>query len=258
MSIDQRLFVFGPGEIFAVLNQYYDGTSPTVPQPFRLDVDQDLPLDFTSTPKELWGQSIFPTAIGLGEGKVTGKIRQGRVDYRMIQALFAAQDGQPTTGMNLTYQQGYSTVVPGSPYQITPAPPNSGVYVADWGVRYANSGLFLTKVTGPVAQGEYAESAGEYTFAALDTTQPIIIDYEFSVATGYTISYDNPLQGAVGFMHMRYQGSYGGRYIGIDLPLLVPNKFSLATKQKDWVMPEFDFSLFSAPSGLVASIFTTE
>jgi hypothetical protein len=255
---DNRGFVFGPGEVFGELLAFVDGTAPTVVQPFRFDIDQDLTIDFATTPKELWGQSIYPVAVGLGEGKVTGKIRQGRMTTTMMEAMLVGQVNQPSTGIQLTYPQGFKTTIPATPYQVTITPPGSGTFVRDWGVRYTATGGRLTKVSGAVVAGQYSISGAVYTFAAADTLLGIVIDYEYSLTTGNTIAYSNSLQGQIPLSHLRYQGSYGGRYIGVDLPQVVGNKMMITTKQKDWVIPEFDFVAYANSADLVATLYETD
>ena len=49
----------------------------------------------------------------------------------------------------------------------------------DWGVRYKESGVFLTKAKDPpTTRGQYASEAGYYFFAKQDRGQEIVIDYE--------------------------------------------------------------------------------
>ena len=258
---DQRNFLFGPGSAWVQLTSFTDGSVPAEPQPVKFDVMQDISIDFDITAKELWGQLQFPVAIGIGEGKVMGKIHQARFSPGLINQLVIGQPSDLSTGTKLMWSdddQGTSHTIPGTPYQITPTVPNSGTFVADWGVRYGATGLPLKQVANSPTTGQYSVSAGQYTFAAADTGLVVLISFEYSITGGDTITYANIAQGAVSFSKVRYQGQYGGRMVGILLPNCVGNKFNLPTKQKDFVVGEMDFECFADALNNIAYIYTTE
>lgn len=368
---DSRGFVFGPGVAFATLGTYTDGTSPSVPTPRKIDVLQELSVDFDLTIKRLNGQNIYPEAIGLGEGKVTGKIKNARFFSGMVNDAVFGQNGGIAAGRTLIADPPEAHVVPGAApangtlsqtsggalgattYYVkstwvtangdesptstetnlavsannvlnvaAPSTPptwavgwnvyvsntagggsgsetrqngstplgtttawvepvaglaagaamptglvntvtvlNNGstVFNGDLGVAYASTGLFLVPVSSSPAVGQYSVSAaGVYAFNAGDLGSAILIGYGYISATGFTVTVQQTVQGAVGIYGLRYQGRYANRRIGLYLPNVVSNKFSLPTKQQDFVMSEIDFEAFSGPGGQVGYLYFAE
>jgi len=365
---DSRQFVFGPGVVYATLGTYTDGTAPTIPQPRKIDVLQELSVDFDLTIKRLTGQNIFPEAIGIGEGKVTGKIKNGRFNSGMINDTVFGSNGGITSGRTLVADP------PESHYPVTAAPTNGtltstaagsltattyyvrstwvnsttgdespaavetnlaclanlvlnvaapasppawatgwNVYVSntsgggagaetkqnttpialtsawvepasgliagtalptitvntstvvnastflgDLGVAYASSGIFLQPVASSPSVGQYSVAAGVYTFNAADAGVNVLIGYAYTATSGYTVTINQTVQGAVGIFGLRYQGRYANRRIGLWLPNCVSNKFSIPTKQQDFVMSEIDFEAFAGPSGNVGYLYLAE
>lgn len=251
---DTRTFVFGPGQMNAVLTQYTDGTSPSVGTPVRLDVNQDLTLDFETTIKPLYGEQIYPVALGLAAGKVSGKIKVGALSSSMLNQAMFGINGAVTTGQLLLVDAEAHTI-PATPYQVTVTHVTGWI---DWGVRYSSTGLPLFRVASGPTTGQYSAAAGVYTFAAADTTLGVLIDYEYTVVTGNTVLVSNQPQGLVGIWSFRYQGVYGGRNVGLYLPNAVSNKFDWNAKEQDWAMPELDFEAFANPAGQVAYLYLND
>jgi len=71
--------------------------------------------------------------------------------------------------------------IPGSPYKVTVQ--NAGIVSGDAGVKYASSGTALTNVASNPSTGQYAVSAGVYTFAAADSGAQVTISYNFGAHT---------------------------------------------------------------------------
>ena len=366
---DSRGFVFGPGVCFATLGTYTDGTSPAVSWPRKIDILQEMSLDFDLSIKRLFGQNIYPEAIGIGEGKVTGKIKNGRFFSGMIndtvfgldpgvgggglstgRTLIAdppephvAMGAAPTNGALSTVAGGtdsgstcyvrsawvsaYGDVGPAATettevkgtsdlllvVQAPGSPPawatgwnvyvstttgtetqqnittiglttawteptsgliagtalptntantftvnNSSLFTADLGLAYASSGLFLQPVASGPVQGQYSVSAGVYTLASADDGVEVLAAYAYSSVTGMTESIIQQVQGQVGVYGFRYQGQYAGRKIGLYLPNCVSSKFTLPTKQQDFILSEIDFEAFANPAGQVGYLYLAE
>ena len=75
---DNRQFLFGPGIGYATLSVYSDGTSPTVSFPRQIAIQQSFEVSFDLSNKRLYGQQIYPVAVGIGEGKVSAKLKMGQ------------------------------------------------------------------------------------------------------------------------------------------------------------------------------------
>ena len=77
---------------------------------------------------------------------------------------------------------GFGHVAPTQTVPVVPA----ARFVADGGVSYAASGAALAAVTGVPAPGQYAVSAGTYTFSGADANAPVAISYTASPVTAFT------------------------------------------------------------------------
>lgn len=256
-NLDNRAFVFGPGVAFMTLVSYVDGSTPTTPFPRKVDVLQEISIDFDMTVKRLFGQNVFPAAIGVGEGKVTGKIKNARFNSGLLGDSVFGLSGAVAGGQTLIQDPPEAHTLSGTTQGITP--PNSGAWGGDLGVFYADSGAFLTPVASTPTTGQYAVStSGVYTFSAADGGANLQFGYYYTVTTGQTLTVVQFVQGEVGIQGLRYQGRYGGRRIGVYLPNIVTSKFNIPTKQQDFVLDEIDFEGFAGPSGTVGYIYLCE
>jgi hypothetical protein len=259
MASDLRQFIFGPGAGWTRLVQYVDGTPPTVSQPRRFEVVQEITIEFDLTLEELYGDQLYPVAIALGKGKVNGKVKIAALGANFLNQAFigssaGAQSGQRVMAMTGAQLGEMTTVPSASPYQYTVI--NAASFVADWGVRYADTGLPLAAATTVSAAGQYSStSAGVYTFDSSDAGRPIFIDYEYSQTGGSTLEVVNALQGDVSIFSFRYQGIFGGQKIGIYLPNAVSDKFNMQTKVQGFTEPELTFNAFAGPDGTVGYIY---
>jgi hypothetical protein len=258
---DKRPFIFGPGIAWMDVIQYPDGSAPAVPAPYRLQVQQDISIDFDETIEELYGQLIYPTAVGVGKAKVTGKIKDAMITSHDLE-LFVGNGaaGVPVlpTGNNIMVLgpngAGEPATVPAAtPFTYTVL--NAPTFVRDWGVRYAATGLPLVRVATVTAAGQYSVAAGVYTFDTADASAPVLIDYEYTTTGGYTVTYNSQLQGQITLCELRFAGFYAGQQFGAYIPQLVVNKFSLQTKMAGFTIPELDFTAYATPANEVAMFY---
>lgn len=86
--------------------------------------------------------------------------------------------------VKISYRAGYRTVepfmVPDDPFTYTTLQPQ-GIWTANTGVIYADTGVPLTLVTGSPSVGQYALTAvlGQYLFSAADLGASLIVTYSF-------------------------------------------------------------------------------
>lgn len=248
---------FGSGILVGTAITDATGAALTAPTPIQFGVLQDCSVDFSFDIKELFGQYQFPVAVGRGKGKITGKAKTAQMNGLTLNSLFFGQT--MTSGTLGEVIDTTGTAVPTTPYQITPTVPSSGTWSVDLGVLDPN-GLPLTKVASAPATGQYSVAAGVYTFAAADTTKVMRISYQFTatstVAKKMTIS--NVLMGSAPTFRADLLIPYNGKQFVLTLPACISSKFSLATKQDDFTVPEFDWSAFSDSSGNVAYLGLSE
>jgi hypothetical protein len=243
-------YQFGSGTLFATPIGGNLGANPT---PMQFGTLQDVSLDISFDMKELWGQNQFAEAIGRGKGKIAGKAKYAKLHGKMINDLFWGMT--TTVGQKLT-NLDFAASVPGvSTYIITITPPNSGVFNEDEGVRNASTGDPLTKVPSAPAQGQYSLSGAVYTFAAADANLAVLVSYNYTVATGLRIPVTNSLMGSGPVFKAVLRESFVSNGVTqqsvVTLYSCSGSKLTRATKQEDFLVPEFDFIAFANAAGQV-------
>ena len=86
-------------------------------------------------------------------------------------------------GPSITYTSGSYTIPSIGPFTITPLVPQGGSWVADVSVLNTQTGVALTKVASSPSQGQYAVTAGVYSFSPLDGGKPVSVTFNY--AQGY-------------------------------------------------------------------------
>lgn len=120
----------------------------------------------------------------------TTKTLNQDVDFRLDPATGSLLRLNPFSGVvtawealpvTVQYVAGYGAYlqeahpVPGTPFKVTVA--QSAAFSCDQAVRYASSGVALTRVAASPTQGQYAVAEGVYTFAAADAGQSLTFAY---------------------------------------------------------------------------------
>lgn len=252
-------FIFGAGEYFGVQLTDAFGNSITNATPIRLAVMQSMSLDVSGDLKELHGQYQFAVDAARGKGKIGGKAEFARISGRALNNLYFGQT-QTTGTLNAIHADATGTVIPGTPFTITPTPPGSGTWLEDLGVIKADGNEF-TKVASSPATGQYSVSGGVYTFAAADTGIVAFISYRYSATstTARSLIVNNVAMGNAatfkGFAHCEYKG----KKALVILPQVMSTKLALlATKIDDHNMQSIEYSVYSNGVGSVFEIHTQE
>ncbi len=252
-------YVFGSGILWSRPLTDANGNAIANPTPVRFGALQDISLDVSWDTKMLHGQNQFPIAVGRGKGKVTGKAKAAQLNGSLLNSIVFGQ-----TLSNGIISDVYDTTgaaIPATPFQITPTPPNSGVYSKDLGVLNA-SGVPMTRVASAPVSGQYSvnETTGAYTFAAADTLLVVYINYQYTAtstsATKSTVK-NLPMGYAPTFsvdLYMPYQG----KSMIMTLPNAISSKMAIATKLDDFMIPEFDFEGFADSAGNVLTYALSE
>jgi len=159
-------------------------------------------------------------------------------------------------GQKLTALDESDNVPAVSAYTITVT--NSAQFVDDWGVRYSATGLPLTKVSTAPVQGQYSVSAGVYTFAAADAGAAVLISYRYSSAAGVQLNVRQQLMGFAPTFQILLSEQYAGKQANLLLYSCVAEKLAWATKNEDFLVPEFDFEALSNAGGQVMDLYLAE
>ena len=254
------LLNFGAGDLFATMIQDAFGAATTNPTPIRIAGMQEVSVDFSGDLKEYYGQNRYALAVAMGKVKTSGKFKGATFNGLALNTLFFGSG--PTTGtMRAIVADTAGTVVPTTPFQITPTVPNSGTWVEDLGVTDSN-GFTLVKVASGPTTGQYSVTAGVYTFAAADVAKRMYISfaYTYTLAAAKRISLQNLAMGYTPLIKLNYQTVFQGKRCLLALEsCIIPKLGLLSAKNDDFSVPEMDFSAQCDSSGLnLGDIYMTE
>jgi hypothetical protein len=259
------MFEFGSGTLYGFPLSGGNAVNPT---PMKFGTLQDVSIDISGDVKQLYGQKQFPEAVARGKSKITGKAKFAHINGKLLNDMFFGQI--MGAGMKaLAVDEAH--LVPATPFQVVIAPPNSGVFVADsrgdQGVIYAsgpNAGNPLTKIpSGTPAVGQYTvnTATGTYTFSAAANTAgaTVVISYMYALpATGTQLNITNQLMGFAPVIQVLLGNFYNNNQFNVLLYSVIASKLNFATKQEDFILPEFDFEAFANASGQVMDIYSNE
>lgn len=236
--------VFGVGHLFAIPT----GANPT---PTKFGALQDVNVDFQFDLKLLYGSKQFPLEQARGKGKIDLKATIGRIDPALFNNIFFG--GSLSVGESL-FSVDEVGIVPSTPYQVTVA--NAANFSVDLGVYDTNTGLFLTRVASAPAAGQYAVSAGVYTFNSGAATHSVRISYTYaSGSTGSTLAYTNQDMGAGIIFGVRlaeaFTGAAGKKTLSLYFPAVQSPKLSMPLKLDDFTLPQIELSAQDDGSGNV-------
>lgn len=243
------MFVFGAGNLYGIPLQDALGTAIANPTPVKFGTLQEVSLDLSYDMKQLYGQNQFPVAVGRAKGKVSGKAKMADINGALLAGIYFGQ--ATSVGLVATNIDTTGSVVPTTPFQITPTPPNSGVYSRDLGVR-DSTGKVYTRGSTASAAGIYALTGGQYTFNTGDAGKTVYIDYVYTKASGgTTLDIANQAMGYMPTFRVELFMPYQGKTMQVQIPNAVSTKISFATKLDDFTVPEFDFEGFADSAGKV-------
>lgn len=259
---------FGPGILICTRTDITNGT------PVNVGYANEFSIDFAGTTKQLFGQNQLPLVAARGTIKVTGKIKSAVLSGTALNNLFWGQTNSTATGQ-LTWNIGTTfTLTTASTYTST----GSGLQVgssltfdADLGVTYVNTGLPGRRVsTGlETSSGTYSVAStvpGLYYFSAADSinltagsTNPIKITYSSTTTSGTSLLVTNQLIGTSPTFQLDYYTALSqptSKAFIVRCYAALASKVTFAWKLEDYHMPEFDFDLFTNPSGqLINQVF---
>jgi hypothetical protein len=257
------MFEFGSGTLWGVP---IAGNTAANPTPEKFGTLQDVSFDISGDVKQLYGQKQFPEAVARGKCKITGKAKFAYLHGKQINDFFFGQT--MLTGTKQVVLDEGPTAVPATPFQITVTQATNYINDSrgDLGVRYANgakAGQALVKVASSPTVGQYSvnTATGVYTFSSADNTAlaQVIISYMVNAtATGAQSNITNQLMGFAPTLQITMEAAYNANQLTVVCYSVIASKFSFATKQEDFIIPEFDFECFANPAGQVIDIYYSE
>jgi hypothetical protein len=241
---------YAPGAVIFNSGVAYMIDSDTHPTPTNIRILQSASIDLKATNKELFGQNIFPVAVGRSQIKTSGKMKFADYQPRLIRDFVGAGANNTITSAGQTLiANGEAQSVPGtSTYTITVT--NSATWVLDLGVVYAATGIPLVNVASLTAAGQYTYSAGVYTFYSGAASAAVLISYTWTTTNGDTVTISNAAAGAANTFQTVLGGSYNGLETNLVLYACVSDSLKLYdSKIGDFAMPELDFACFVNSAG---------
>lgn len=246
---------FGTGKLIAVPTNLADGTAIATPTPVILGTMQDVSLDLSVEIKTLYGSKRYPIAVGQGKGKTEIKAKYAEIDGGILGSLFFGKAA--TSGIKAAKFDDGASIPAGAPYTLTITPPNSGAFVADLGVMFAETGAQLDRVVSAPATGQYTvdPETGIYTFAAADQSKGVAISYEYSAATGGKVwTMTNETMGYTPSFTLLLQNGYDGKNLVCKLNRCVSGKLGLPLKSDDFAVYDFEAEAFANAAGVLGYI----
>jgi hypothetical protein len=244
--------LFGAGILWGTPLQDANGNAIVNPTPVQFGTIQDVSVDISFDTKLLYGQSQFAIDAGRGKGKISLKAKAANVNGALLNSIFFGQT--MTNGVTADNFDTTGTAVPTTPFIITPAVPNSGTWAQDLGVRGA-TGIPLTRVAASPTTGQYAVTSGAYTFAGADVGLIMYMSFQYTnsstVAKKATVA--NLLMGQAPTFRCDLSVPRAPKTIVFTFNNCITSKLAIATKQDDFIIPEFDFDAFADSNGNVMS-----
>lgn len=239
-------YSFGVGNITLV-----PPATATDQTPRQVGILRDVSLEVSKTTKELKGAKMFAVDIAVAGGKVSGKAKYAQISGGLIASILTGSVTSAGT-VKAVFQDPHDAAA-----TVTITPPNSGVFVADFGVL--NASYVPMKVnTGTPAVDEYKQTAGVYTFNASQTGK-VYISFSYSLAAvGKTIDYDNQLMGNSTVYQMTLFNEFRGKSFGVKLYAVTIPKLAIAFKNEDYSEQDLDFEAFADATENVLTFYTEE
>jgi hypothetical protein len=244
-----RPFVFSTGFLFATPVTQQAGVVAGELTPIRVGALRDVAVTGINTVNmQGVGQFTFPTQGAQAQARIRGKAAAALIDGKAIAQLWYGA-AKLSAGATLLVADEPHTV-PGSPYTVTIAPPNSGTWSADLGVLNQTTGKPMTLVTGVPTTGQYAVAAGVYTFASADVAVIASISYLYTTASGSTLAFANPMAGPSPTFRIVLQGEYNGRQVCRVFNACTCTGFTFGTTVEQFAMTDFSFEAMGDPNNV--------
>lgn len=243
------MITFGVGTLYGVPLTDVTGAAIANPTPVQIGVLQEASSDLSFDAKTLYGAYQFPVAFGRGKAKLTFKAKAADFSAQALGSLFFGNT--PTAGIRAivdNLQLAFAA-------SVTPTVPASGTWAQDLGVRYASTGIALTRVASAPAVGSYAVTAGVYTFNASEIGNALFsFEYTATSTTQFQIPITNNLMGYAPSFLCELSLPYNGKQMSVKLNNCVSDKLSLPFKNEDFSVQEFDWMALADAGNNVGTI----
>lgn len=248
-------FGFGSGILTGLRNDNSDTATNT---PVRFGALQEVSIEFAGDIKELFATQQYPIDSARGKTKIAGKAKVAQIYARMYNDLFFGQS--MTTGqLKYAYNESTTLATGAATYTVAFA---ASTPLVDQGVFNPSTGLQFQRVSSAPALNQYSfvASTGIYTFGTHSASLPMLFNYTYSVASGYTISIGNPPMGTTPrfaiTLFMQYPNS--NKQMVMFLYSCVSPRLTLPSQIDDYWIMDLDFNAFANEGGNVGTWGTAE
>jgi hypothetical protein len=232
------MFSFGSGVLIGTRTDIANAT------PINFGLVQAVTIDESATIKELYGQNQRAVAIARGTIKSTLKATVAKISGIAFASLFYGF--VPAAGQNVT------SFAEAAVAATTVTVVNAATFVSDQGVINAATGNPLIKVASAPITGQYSVNVatGVYTLASADAGNALLFNYVYSVpASGQKFTVTNQLLGTTPTFSAVLYTTFQSKQVTLQINNATSSKLGFGTKLEDFVIPEFDASLFADASG---------
>jgi len=216
---------FGSGYLFAVP---LEGDKT----PVRFGILQDVTLDLKYDMKPLFSRRQFAIKQARGKAKATWKAKSAQLDARALNSIFFGDTITANT-QELTAIDEAQTVT-----SQTATISNAATFLEDLGVKYTDTGVQLIRNDVTPSKGEYAVSAGVYSFNADDEGASMLVSYSYSVSMGSKVTLSNKLMGSTVYFEMIFDTFFEGKHFRIRMLKSIMDSWNFATKLDDFTIPD--------------------
>ena len=201
--------------------------------------------------KTISAQAVVTAAAGV----VTALQVLNSGSYTVAPTASGATTGGTGTGLTVTCTTTASSLV------AYPSSLGAGglgaAFVADLGCIYLATGMMLKRVASAPAVGQYAvnTTTGVYTFNTADAGLTVLVSYQYTQpstsAQKQTVL--NLPMGYAPTCKFDLTVNYLGKLTTFSFPMALPQKMSIAFKNEDFAIPEFDLQAFDPGNGQVCT-----
>lgn len=238
-----RQRIFGTGQLV-----FQSGTANSTPVPVASL--QDVKLTIKGDTVELMGPYRLAEDLALGKLSIEGTYKGGSVRSGLLAT--ALPGATTTTGMVRAVSQEGTGTISGATYTLTHAtsPVVLGVY--------NENGVLMDPIgSSPTAtQYIFNSSTGVFTFNTGANGKVYTVDYLYAdAANGWTVDWDNQLQGTAATLSMYLMNKTNGKEYGCKLWSVLMPELTIAMKIGEFALPEGSFKAFADSSGNVATFY---
>ena len=134
---------------------------------------------------------------------------------------------------------------------ITSAGVAVGTFISSLGTGVGGTGTYNLSTSPGTITAQAVTAGVGYLFAAADVAKTVFMSYQYTAVStsAQKGTVKNVLMGQAPTFKGDLYVPYGGKSLILTIPQCIASKWTLATKQDDFVVPEFAFSGFADAAG---------